>query len=167
MSSAVSIGGQIRRLRESAGLQAAQLAAALGVDPSAVSNIEHGKRSVKASELAVIADFLGVSQLAILEPDSLLARLPVAARADGASVEGSVMARLTAMAELHHVLADGGHPSRRIRSAPANENPEGWLDRANTSRAGRANASVASRSRMIRSRAWSRQSNASSASTCS
>ena len=132
MSSAVSIGGQIRRLRESAGLQAAQLAAALGVDPSAVSNIEHGKRSVKASELAVIADFLGVSQLAILEPDSLLARLPVAARADGASVEGSVMARLTAMAELHHVLADGGHPSRRIRSAPANENPEGWLDRANT-----------------------------------
>ena len=79
----VSIGRQVRRLREAAGLKSADLASALGVDPSAVSNLENGRRSVKAYELGVIADFLGVSQLAILEPDSLLGRLPVAHRTNG------------------------------------------------------------------------------------
>ena len=64
----MSIGRQIRRLREAAGLRATDLAERLGVDPSAVSNLENDRRGVKADEVGVIADFLGVSQLAILEP---------------------------------------------------------------------------------------------------
>jgi len=128
----ISIGRQIRRIRELAGLQAADLAAALGLDASAVSNIEHDRRAVKASELATIAQFLGVSQLALLEPDSLLARLPVAARAAGAPVDQSVMARLIAIAELHEVLASGGHPASPSEYAAVEEPFGSWLDRANT-----------------------------------
>ena len=126
----VSIGRQVRRLREAAGLRAADLASALGVDPSAVSNLEHGRRNVKADELSVIADFLGVSQLAILEPDSLLGRLPVAHRTngdDGGSRDARM--RITALAELHQVLSDGGHPaSVRIGEPPKQE--ASWLHRA-------------------------------------
>ena len=131
VSGSISIGGQIRRLREAAGLQAADLAQALNLDPSAVSNIEHDKRSVKASELTAIARFLGVSQLAILEPDSLLARLPVAARAGGSTVDGPVMSRLTALAELHQVLADGGHPAQQELPSLPTGPFEGWLEHAN------------------------------------
>ena len=126
----VSIGRQIRRLREAAGLKAADLASALGLDPSAVSNIEKDRRSVKADELGSIASFLGVSQLAILEPDSLLARLPVALRTneDGGASWDSRM-RITALAELHQVLSDGGHPAAvRIGDPPQRDSM--WLQRA-------------------------------------
>lgn len=127
----VSIGRQVRRLRKAAGLKAADLAGALGVDASAVSHLEHGKRSVKADELGTIADFLGVSQLAILEPDSLLGRLPVAHRTNGdeASSQDSLM-RLTALAELHQVLDEGGHPtpSRTVEPPPQDST---WLQHAN------------------------------------
>jgi len=108
----VSIGRQIRRLREAAGLKAADLADALGVDASAVSNLEHDRRNVKAAELAAIASFLGVSQLAILEPDSLLGRLPVAHRTNGdATAILNSLLRLTPPARLHHERDAGVHPS--------------------------------------------------------
>lgn len=127
----VSIGRQIRRLREAAGLKAADLADALEVDASAVSNLENDRRNVKADELGVIARFLGVSQLAILEPDSLLGRLPVAHRTngdDGGSRDARM--RVTALAELHQVLSDGGHPapSRTGRTPPHDST---WLAHAN------------------------------------
>ena len=127
----VSIGRQIRRLREAAGLKAADLAGALGVDASAVSNLEHDRRSVKADELGAIADFLGVSQLAILEPDSLLGRLPVAHRTngDGTASQNSTM-RLTALAELHQVLNDGGHPAPSCTDEPPPRDSR-WLQHAN------------------------------------
>ncbi len=103
----------------------------LGVDASAVSNLEHGRRSVKADELGVIAEFLGVSQLAILEPDSLLGRLPVAHRTHGddTASQDSTM-RLTALAELHQVLADGGHPARSCTHEPPSQKSK-WLQHAN------------------------------------
>ena len=127
----VSIGRQIRRLREAAGLKAADLAGALGIDASAVSNLEHDRRSVKADELGAIADFLGVSQLAILEPDSLLGRLPVAHRTngDGTASQDSTM-RLTALAELHQVLNDGGHPAPSCTDEPPPRDSR-WLPHAN------------------------------------
>lgn len=126
-----SIGRQVRRLREAAGLRAADLAGALGVDASAVSNLEHGRRSVRADELGIIADFLGVSQLAILEPDSLLGRLPVAHRTNGdeTASQDSTM-RLTALAELHQVLADGGHPAPSCTHEPPSQGSK-WLQHAN------------------------------------
>ena len=127
----VSIGRQIRRLREVAGLKAADLASVLGVDASAVSNLEHGRRSVKVNELRAIADFLGVSPLAILEPDSLLGRLPAAQRTNGDETagQGSLM-RLTTLAELHQVLDEGGHPAP---SRPGEPPPQdsAWLQHAN------------------------------------
>ena len=126
----VSIGRQIRRMREAAGLKAADLANALEIDASAVSNLEHDRRSVKANELGVIADFLGVSQLAILEPDSLLGRLPVAHRTNGddtASLDS--MMRLTALAELHQVLSDGGHPPPSLAGEPPPRDSR-WLQHA-------------------------------------
>lgn len=127
----VSIGRQIRRLREAARLQAADLADALGLAPSAVSNIEHDRRSVKAAELSTIASFLGVSQLAILEPDSLLGRLPVAHRTngDGSAASHSLM-RLTSLAELHQVLSDGGHPAA-VRNVDPPVRGASWLEHAN------------------------------------
>ena len=126
----MSIGRQIRRLREAAGLKAADLADALGLDASAVSNLEHDRRNVKAEELGAIAEFLGVSQLAILEPDSLLGRLPVAHRTNGdESTSRDSRRRLTAMAELHQVLTDGGHPAAvRVGEPPPPSST--WLQHA-------------------------------------
>lgn len=127
----VSIGRQIRRLREAAGLKAADLADALGVDASAVSNLEHDRRNVKAAELAAIASFLGVSQLAILEPDSLLGRLPVAHRINGdATASQDSLMRLTALAELHQVLDEGGHPAPSRTGEPPPQDST-WLQHAN------------------------------------
>src|ERR1700687_39784 len=111
MATAAEVGARIRDLRERAEMQSQQLAAKVGIDPSAMSNIERGKRSVKTDELARIADALGVSPLAILSPDSLLARMPVAARVQVAQLsDGSAVKRLTALAELNEVLSEGGMP---------------------------------------------------------
>jgi Zn-dependent peptidase ImmA (M78 family)/transcriptional regulator with XRE-family HTH domain len=105
----VSLGARVRALRERAGVKSQDLARALGIDPSAMSNIESGKRSVKTDELTRIAGALGVSPLAILDESSLVAHLPVAPRADdGERDGGSVLERLMALAELHEVLAHAG-----------------------------------------------------------
>jgi Zn-dependent peptidase ImmA (M78 family) len=121
------IGARIRDLRKEAGMNAEDIAEALGVDPSAISNIENGKRSVKTSELAKIAKALGVSPLAILEPDSLLGRLPVAARTATAEMDQDVHLRLTSLAELHTVLKEAGIESKRPQKSWPDLDPEEWL----------------------------------------
>jgi Zn-dependent peptidase ImmA (M78 family)/DNA-binding XRE family transcriptional regulator len=109
MDEQAAIGTRIRALREELGVQAQELGSRVGLDPSAVSNIERGKRKVKSDELAAIAKALGVSPLAILEPESLVGRLPVAPRASsGTLLKGDVLSRLTGLAELHEVLAESG-----------------------------------------------------------
>lgn len=106
------IGGRIRELREAAHLRASELAEKAGLDPTALSKIENGRRGVKTVELARIASALNVSPLALLEPESLLARLPVAARKAGPSIAmGKAYNRLMSLSELHVVLADGGIPT--------------------------------------------------------
>ena len=126
----MSIGRQVRRLREAAGLKAADLATALGLDPSAVSNLENDRRGVKADELGAIAGFLGVSQLAILEPDSLLGRLPMAHRTNGDDGDSrDARMRITALAELHQVLSDGGHPAAGRMGEPPKPETR-WLQHA-------------------------------------
>jgi len=93
-------------------IQSQELAARVGLDPSAMSNVERDKRAVKTEELALIAKALGVSPLAILSEGSLLERLPVAPRAQAEVVsDGSAVARLTALAELHEVLSAHDIPS--------------------------------------------------------
>jgi Zn-dependent peptidase ImmA (M78 family)/DNA-binding XRE family transcriptional regulator len=105
-----ALGRRIRALREQAGMQSQELASRLGIDPSAMSNIERGRRSVKTGELMKIAEALSVSPLALLDEDSLPARLPVALRCDGesSSIRGPAYSRLLALSELHAVLSDAG-----------------------------------------------------------
>lgn len=118
------VGTRIRVLRERVGIQSQELAEELGIDPSAMSNIERGKRGVKAHELSQIAQILGVSPLAILDESSLVGRLPVAPRAQaGLEVEARAFERLRGLAELHEVLAAGG-----LASTPAlNDVPQADL----------------------------------------
>ncbi len=131
MSSETTIGARIRALRERARIQSQELAALVGLDPSAMSNIERGKRAVKTEELASIARALGVSALAILSEDSLLERLPVAARAQAEVVsDGSAVARLTALAELHEVLSAHGFPSAPALADVPAVDVDHWLDSA-------------------------------------
>lgn len=109
------LGARIRELREQLGILGQELAVRVDLDPSAISNIERGKRSLKSNELAAIANALGVSPLAILEEDSLLGRLPVAPRASsGTLVRGDVLARLTGLAELHEVLTEFDIPASNV-----------------------------------------------------
>jgi len=54
------IGTEIRRRREEMGLTGAQLAARAGMAPSAVSQIETGKRSPSSSSVMKLAQALGV-----------------------------------------------------------------------------------------------------------
>lgn len=105
-----ALGARIRALREKAGMQSQELASRLGIDPSAMSNIERGRRSVKTSELMKIAEALSVSPLALLDEDSLPARMPVAPRRDGetSSIKGPAYSRLLALSEVHAVLSDAG-----------------------------------------------------------
>lgn len=129
---ASGIGARIRELRERAGVQSQELAEKLHLDPSAMSNIERGKRSVKTEELAVIAQTLGVSPLAILSRDSLLARLPIAPRALAAVLpDEAVIERLTAIAELHEVLTEAGiRAEPHVEGAPPADTFR-WLQSAN------------------------------------
>ena len=63
---------------------------------------------MKTSELMKIAEALSVSPLALLDGDSLPARMPVAPRRDGeaSSVKGPAYSRLLALSELHTVLSN-------------------------------------------------------------
>jgi Zn-dependent peptidase ImmA (M78 family) len=101
-------------------MQSQELASRLGIDPSAMSNIERGRRSVKTQELTKIAEALSVSPLALLDEGSLPARMPVAPRCDGASsIKGAAYSRLLALSELHVVLSDAGlTTSNNLDAAP-------------------------------------------------
>jgi len=126
-----AIGARIRAVREQAGIKAQELAAAIGLDPSALSNIERGKRSVKTDELAKIAQVLNVSPLALLDDESLPARMPVAPRAVANGIQnGTAYARLLGLAELHEALEHAGIRSEsHLDGAPSVENL-GWKDAA-------------------------------------
>lgn len=50
----------IKTIRLEKGISQKILADSLGVDISAISNVENGKRELKVSELAIIANSLGV-----------------------------------------------------------------------------------------------------------
>lgn len=126
-----ALGARIRSLREQAGIQSQELAARLGIDPSAMSNIERGKRSVKTQELIQIAEALSVSPLALLDEDSLPARLPVAPRCDdGRDIKGSAYSRLVALSELHTVLRDAGLTTTNQLGAAPSPSQGNWRSRA-------------------------------------
>ena len=106
------VGARIRLIREAVGMQAQDLATRVGLDPTAISKIENGKRAIKAVELTRIADALKVSPLALLEDDPVLSNLPLAARRAGPSIaRGEAYQRLLSLSELHVVLAGAGIPT--------------------------------------------------------
>lgn len=120
MVAELSLGARIRALRERAGIKSQELAAELGIDPSAMSNIERDKRAVKTEELTRIAGVLKVSPLALLERDSLPARMPIAKRHEGVSpLDGDAYRSLINLVELHQVLAENGIPTHpRLDDVP-------------------------------------------------
>lgn len=134
MKDGASTGAQIRRLRKQTGFAATELAEAAGLGVDVVREIESGTRDFETEEVLAIAEFLGVSPLAIFEPDSLLGRLPVAPSPNGNESSGAKMRRLlTSLAELHHTLSLNGHhasiPSA-IGKAPRRESSSTWLNHA-------------------------------------
>ena len=133
-----ALGQRIRELREAAGLEVSELAKQVGLEPSDAADIEQGRRHIKTRELSDIAVCLGVSQLAILEPDSLLARLPIAARQHGSAgaytdKSADAVGRITALAELDWALSDGKpHCRTNIVHVPQPESSSFWLNHAQT-----------------------------------
>lgn len=125
------VGARIRLIREAVGLQAQDLAARVGLDPTAVSKIENGKRAIKAVELSRIADALKVSPLALLEDDPVLSNLPLAARRAGPSIaHGGAYQRLLSLSELHVVLAGAGIPTTPNLASVPDVAGLSWLDGA-------------------------------------
>jgi Zn-dependent peptidase ImmA (M78 family)/transcriptional regulator with XRE-family HTH domain len=125
------VGSRIRSHREAQGLQAQDLAGRIGLDATALSKIENGKRAVKAEELARIADALRVSPLALLEEAPLLSRLPMAARRAGASItSGRAYAQLLSLTELHVVLAEAGLPTSPHLADVQDVSTLPWLEKA-------------------------------------
>ena len=117
-----TLGARIRQFRERRGLQKQELAAALGVDPSAITHIEAGRRAVSTSRLNTIAKILGISVLALLDDDSPLGELAVAARtglpSDLSAEDEPMVERVRALAELSQVLDEGGVQSSAGPAAP-------------------------------------------------
>lgn len=60
-------GQNIRRIRKELGLSLSALAARLGFDKGGLSRIERGERELRESQLAEIAEKLGVSVSRLLE----------------------------------------------------------------------------------------------------
>lgn len=79
-----TIGRQVRLLREGSGASQAQLGEVLGLDQTAVSKIESGKRAITARELLLVAQFFGVTTSRLVEPEpaTVLLRAGDAGRGD-------------------------------------------------------------------------------------
>jgi Zn-dependent peptidase ImmA (M78 family)/transcriptional regulator with XRE-family HTH domain len=61
-----SVGSRIAALREARGMTGAQLGAVIGLTKSQISKIENGTRNLDVSEVALVADALGVTLAEIL-----------------------------------------------------------------------------------------------------
>ena len=66
--SSAELGGRLRALRTAQGISASDLARALGISPSAVSQIERGVMRPSVSRLIAITDALGIPLAAVFDP---------------------------------------------------------------------------------------------------
>jgi len=73
---------------------AKELAGLLDMSEATISEIENNKRSVKAYEIAEIADALGISAIALFDPNSFSSSIPVFARTGGASTSTEKVQRV-------------------------------------------------------------------------
>ncbi len=124
-----TLGTRIRYFRENKGLGSAELAELIGLSASAMSLVESGSRQVKAEELAKIAEALEISPLAILESDSLVANLSVAARNSepSGSPQGALLGRLNFFAEISDLVGEYDVRPPRPEDMPSIEIEREWL----------------------------------------
>ncbi len=108
------IGEEVRRQREELGLTGAQLAARAGLAPSAVSQIETGKRSPSSMSVMKLADALGV-EVGQLYPKKAQAPLPLE------ESERGVTPGSTFSAERALTLADSDSVRREAKGASVEE----------------------------------------------
>ncbi|MFH8251699.1 helix-turn-helix domain-containing protein [Microbacterium sp. B2969] len=86
LGSRSDVGARLRRLRKQQGMSARALATALGISPSAVSQIERGVLNPSVSRLIAITDALGVPLAAVFDGrDDVVAE--VAATASGFALQ--------------------------------------------------------------------------------
>jgi Zn-dependent peptidase ImmA (M78 family)/transcriptional regulator with XRE-family HTH domain len=123
-----ALGERIKELRESRGMLASELASRLDVDPTAMSKIENGRRAVKSHEVTVIARALGVSPMALLEPESLVGRLSASTRPPEPT--GSAYNELIGLIELHELLKRRGIRSSAKIAGYANPVGFNWREGA-------------------------------------
>ncbi len=101
------IGEEVRRRREELGLTGAQLAERAGLAPSAVSQIETGKRTPSSASVLKLAEGLGV-EVGELYPKKAQASLPLeAARRSEDESLGRAEPRYTAFEAFGRALAFG------------------------------------------------------------
>lgn len=65
----VRVGATIRALRQKSGATIDEFATKVGISRPALSNIEAGRRRLRPELLPVVAEALGVPQVAIMWPD--------------------------------------------------------------------------------------------------
>lgn len=92
----IAVGRALNRLRSERGLTVTALAEAAGVSPPMISRIENGQVSPSLATLAALAGALEVPVMALLAASDVAA-------------------------DVHHVKAGGGLPSRRITEGHAHD----------------------------------------------
>ena len=104
----------------------------VGIGREVLRGLEDGEIEIDGDQLSDIAEFLGVSPLALLKPESLLGRLALATRINGdTALEQSSVDLITRMAELHSILQDAGHPAGSIQDWPPKQLFSSWLGSVN------------------------------------
>lgn len=125
-----NIGETIREIRQKLKVSSGDLANAIGISNSAMSEIENGNRSVKALELAKLCDFLNITPTAILKPESFASKILVSART---SNSGSGSRELTNylqwLAEIRELIEPyRSNKTRILRPSIEIKYEEGWLE---------------------------------------
>lgn len=80
------VGGQVRLLREGAGLKQDELAARVGLSRASVANVEAGKQAVPLHLFAAISEALGADMARLLPPPGARTGADVKLRPDTPSV---------------------------------------------------------------------------------
>jgi transcriptional regulator with XRE-family HTH domain len=100
------IGARIRALRDARGLTQEELGRIIGVDETAVSKIENGRRGLAAAELAQICEHLEIRSDELLFGRPGRPRAGVLLRADaGADAKSAVERAKAAFADYRYVKA--------------------------------------------------------------
>ncbi len=105
------VGARLRELRRQQGMSARAVAAALGISPSAVSQIERGVLQPSVSRLLAITDTLGVPLAAVFETAEAEPTASLAAQIDGFS--------LVRAAQATTVELGGGVTFQRLSPGPS------------------------------------------------